>query len=150
MYFPDLEAYCYDVPAPLHDVVTVGWLSKDHEYARGDASAETLEAIEALIGSHQAHPMRGYHVCEFCGADPRTMPVRPGLALIGSAEIWVPSSDLKRIYAAPNLIHHYMSAHRYLPPQEFLDAVAAVHEHTKWDADRECEERLDAAWRANR
>jgi hypothetical protein len=147
MYFPDLEAYRYQTPAPLDDVVTVGWLSKDHEYPRGPSSAEMLEAVEALIGSHQAHQMRGYHVCEFCGADPRVMPVPEGLALIGSAEIWIPSPDLKRIYAAPNLIHHYMSAHAYLPPQEFLEAVAAVHEHEAWNADQECEERLDAAWR---
>src|SRR5262245_13308469 len=98
MYFPDLEAYRYNIPAPLHDVLTVGWLSKDHEYPRGHSSVETLEAIEALIGSHHAHQMRGYHVCEFCGADPRDMRVPPGLALIGSAEIWIPSPDRKRIY----------------------------------------------------
>jgi hypothetical protein len=150
MFFPDLEAYRYDIPVPLHDVVTVGWLSKEHAYARQDSGADTLEAIERLIGTHRANQMRGYHVCEFCGAEPRVAVSASGEhVLIGSAEIWIPSPDLKRIYAAPNLIHHYMSVHGYLPPQEFLDAVAAVHEHKGWNAERECEQRIDAAWRSS-
>lgn len=26
-------------------------------------------------------------------------------------------------YAAPTLVHHYVTWHNYLPPQEFIDAV---------------------------
>ncbi|WP_258037354.1 hypothetical protein [Streptomyces sp. SM14] len=26
---------------------------------------------------------------------------------------------------APDLVHHYVTAHRYLPPLEFIDAVTA-------------------------
>ncbi|MCX7805518.1 MAG: hypothetical protein N3A38_10060 [Planctomycetota bacterium] len=28
-----------------------------------------------------------------------------------------------KIYAAPTLIYHYVVAHKYRPPQEFIDAV---------------------------
>ena len=28
-----------------------------------------------------------------------------------------------RIYAAPNLIYHYVAVHHYSPPEEFVEAV---------------------------
>jgi hypothetical protein len=45
--------------------------------------------------------------------------------LLGSAEIRVPGKDGK-VYAAPNLIYHYIKDCGYLPPQEFIDAVALM------------------------
>ncbi len=42
--------------------------------------------------------------------------------LLGAAEIRV-LSRMGTVYAAPNLIYHYVSAHGYKPPEEFLDAA---------------------------
>jgi hypothetical protein len=42
----------------------------------------------------------------------------------GSAEIRVIGSD-SVIYAAPNLVFHYVRDHGYKPPQSFIDAVLA-------------------------
>lgn len=42
----------------------------------------------------------------------------------GGAEIRV-FSPTGKLYAAPNLIFHYVEAHDYLPPQEFMDALFA-------------------------
>jgi hypothetical protein len=42
----------------------------------------------------------------------------------GNGEIWVPGDDV--IYAAPVLIVHYIEEHGYLPPPQFLKAVAAL------------------------
>lgn len=42
--------------------------------------------------------------------------------LLGSAEIRVPSR-LGVVYAAPDMIYHYIKDHDYVPPQEFIDAV---------------------------
>ncbi|MGW0731163.1 DUF7919 family protein [Streptomyces sp. NPDC002851] len=39
-----------------------------------------------------------------------------------SAEILVGSGD-GRVYVAPNLVTHYIDAHSYQPPQEFIEAV---------------------------
>jgi hypothetical protein len=44
---------------------------------------------------------------------------------LGSAEIRVPGSG-GRIYAAPDLIYHYVEAHGYRPPDEFVEAVMAT------------------------
>lgn len=40
---------------------------------------------------------------------------------LGSAEIRVIGEH--NIYAAPDLLPHYMTAHRYMPPNEFLEAL---------------------------
>ena len=45
--------------------------------------------------------------------------------LLGSAEIRVFGQNGK-IYAAPNLIYHYMKDCGYLPPQEFLDELESM------------------------
>lgn len=147
MFFPDLEPYKYGVPAALPDVVTVGWLADDHDYPRGEISPRALATLERMLGTHSANQMRGFHVCELCGCDPAMITDPTGREiLIGSAEIWVPSPDLKRIYAAPNLIHHYVSVHHYRPPDEFLAALSAAHTHPDWNAEEECETRMDAAY----
>jgi hypothetical protein len=44
--------------------------------------------------------------------------------LLGSAEIRV-ISNTGVIYAAPNLIYHYVHAHSYAPPAGFVEAVLA-------------------------
>lgn len=57
---------------------------------------------------------RGFHTCEFCGGREKA---------VGNAEIRVPGEG--RMYAAPSLVHHYVVAHGYKPPEEFIAAVMA-------------------------
>jgi len=47
------------------------------------------------------------------------------LVLLGGAEIWIPDSS-QGYFAAPDLIIHYIEEHQYLPPREFLSALAIV------------------------
>lgn len=49
-------------------------------------------------------------------------PVGGGEMRLGSAEIVVKSSS-GQVFVAPNLIVHYIEAHSYLPPREFVEAV---------------------------
>jgi hypothetical protein len=58
---------------------------------------------------------RGRYECDFC-----TGKEKPG----SSAEVRVPGKN-GRVYAAPHMIHHYVVAHGYLPPEEFIQAVLA-------------------------
>ncbi|MEV0367320.1 hypothetical protein, partial [Nocardia fusca] len=71
----------------------------------------------------------GFHVCEFCPAPdpfdamPQTVYGDHSLNL-GSAEIRVPVPQTPRhMFAAPNLIIHYVIEHGYLPPDAFVAAV---------------------------
>jgi hypothetical protein len=51
----------------------------------------------------------GYHTCEFCGK------------AWGSGTFRVPAGD--RVFFVPEMIAHYVEAHRYVPPAEFTEAV---------------------------
>jgi hypothetical protein len=113
-YFADLTPYLYDGPEP--NVLNVGWLDARYAFHRGVTSPEFREALRRLVES----PMllhRGYHVCEFCPPDSRDHGGPPGNGQIrvrGRDGIW---------YAAPTMVHHYVVAHQYQPPPEFVDAV---------------------------
>jgi len=63
----------------------------------------------------------GFHECEFCS------PTGAEKLAMGTGELWVPGTgDL--IYVAPKLVAHYIEAHGYLPPQEFMEAVVAFQD----------------------
>jgi len=53
----------------------------------------------------------GIHECELCQFQPA----------YGKDNIFIPYQG--SIYVAPELIVHYIAAHRYKPPQVFVDAV---------------------------
>ena len=86
---------------------------------------------------------RGFHTCDLCQSVEAGIPT---IALgeermkVGSAEIRFFGDD-NRIYAAPNLIYHYVDAHAYLPPPEFVSAVV----HGLSPGSDEYFKRLDAA-----
>lgn len=120
-YFEDLSPYTYG-PEERGDTVNVGWLEKGHPYVTGETSQEFRDKLALLCG--QAGRRRrgtelihvitcGIHRCEFCspGGSP------PG----SSTEIRVRRGN--RVYAAPQLLHHYVIAHGYQPPSEFIAAV---------------------------
>jgi hypothetical protein len=71
----------------------------------------------------------GHHRCEFC---PSTGPWT--LANCSNSEIFVPAQGV--IYVAPAMILHYIEAHEYKPPDEFIDALAG------------CPRQLSDAWNA--
>jgi hypothetical protein len=109
MYFPDLSPYQY-VPLvlPEENRVNIGWLDSEHPFFASEPSLDLLKALIKLV----QHPVRivpGLHTCPFCRN------------AAGTGEIDVAGSDV--IYAAPTLIVHYVEAHRYRPPDEFVLAA---------------------------
>jgi hypothetical protein len=50
--------------------------------------------------------------------------LNPRPETMGNGEIRVQAPD-GQIYVAPALICHYIARHKYLPPKEFIEAVAA-------------------------
>jgi hypothetical protein len=140
-YIPDLSEYNYarsDFYRPV--AKAVGWLSREHKFETALPTDELLDLIWQYCKFAVAR-MRGFHICEFCptslwaahdpvsvlegqrGPDRLRCATRDGEDLVlGSAEIRVFGKD-GLIYAAPNLIYHYVSVHRYKPPDEFLEAL---------------------------
>jgi hypothetical protein len=115
-YFPDLTPYEYFLETD--PPVNVGWLDQAHSFQHGDAPEGFVEQLRVL-GQSPVKTTRGYHHCDFCGnLEGRFISDEE----LSDAEIRVRGAD-GTTYAAPCLILHYVTAHHYLPPQQFIDAV---------------------------
>jgi hypothetical protein len=117
MYIPDLQK------SADGKFVNIGWLSKEHEYPRGEVSSTFLNKLEKIC-DNPVMLHRGFHVCEFCKADRNDT---AKWAKIGNGHIKVNYRN-KYSFWAPTMIHHYISVHNYMPPQEFIDAVMELDE----------------------
>jgi len=132
-YFPDGSSYAYG-PESGEDrsrLVNVGWLSADHAYVRGEVPNDLTTKLARLC-RHGINRMRGFHVCEFCPEGPADRRGHMTFArdevgefLVGSAEIRVPESG-QRVFAALDMIIHYVTEHGYKPPDDFLRAPAEM------------------------
>jgi len=69
--------------------------------------------------------MRGWHICEFCHQIVEVLGPGGQSIILGDAEIRIKGNAAK-VYAAPNLVYHYVQAHRYRPPDEFLEALIGI------------------------
>lgn len=122
-YYPDLSSFTYTNDDP-ENTVNIGWLDKKHKFPRGKVSDEFLIKLWAF-SQIAVHQTRGFHYCPFCHQF-RFFPLciqRGAEALeLGSAQIRVFGNN-GLIYAAPDLLYHYIVKHRYQPPREFIQAV---------------------------
>ena len=103
----------------------VGWLEKGHTFEKRDSDPSFVKKLIKLY-RNRVNPTRGYHRCEFCLDPEFGLPVTVDNMTIklGGAEIHVLAQDNK-VFAAPDLIYHYVVEHSYAPPKEFIDAVLA-------------------------
>lgn len=129
-YFKDLSVYVYggkERPWPLQN--NVGWLGPGNPFP----TAKPNEALLDLIWKFckvRVNPARGIHICHLCLRREVHIPPfeshfhsRNGeKLLLGSAEIRS-FSNCGAIFAAPNLIYHYVAFHHYRPPDEFVDSL---------------------------
>jgi hypothetical protein len=114
-YFPDLSPYTY-FPAETPGTVNIGWLDRWHAFPTGKTSAKFRAKLERVC-QRRVNQTRGFHSCDFCRA-----PNKPH----SSAEMRAQGEN--RTYAAPSLVHHYVVAHDYKPPKEFIQAVLEFDE----------------------
>jgi hypothetical protein len=128
-HFPDLSPYTYlpETVPPSVTARTVGWLSPWRRWPRGAAPGPFTEALGDLVRDEPRARTRGAHRCGRCRASgPTGLPVEIGgrRVLLGSAEVRVIAASGDWLIA-PDLVYHYVTAHRYLPPEEFIEAVTA-------------------------
>ena|SRR6266446_5948418 len=133
-YFSDHSPYAYG-HGSHPGVVHVGWLDNTHPYPKGTVDARLIEKMK-LLASKPLQLYRGVHVCELCAEPPdlvkTTLPNRVMLDPNCSWARWVHQRSSNGeirvsgggvVFAAPVLIVHYVEAHSYLPPTQFLKAV---------------------------
>ena len=119
---------------PRYDRLAIGWLEDGHEFPTGDVPPRFVDALFEALDRPRVNVMRGFQTCFRCprqngmvGADHRGR-----TTLLGNAEIRVPAGP-STMYAAPNLIWHYVTAHAYAPPEPFITAVESYD--PSWAAD---------------
>jgi hypothetical protein len=110
-YYEDLTPYNYTHYCEKE--LNVGWLQKGQPFSVGKTPEIFLEQLKWFAEKpftifHSAEQ----HKCEFCDSQ----------ETFDSGEIRVVGAN-GVVYAAPKMIVHYIEAHGYLPPQEFVDAV---------------------------
>jgi len=123
-HFDDLTGYSYFQDGANAGTLNVGWLSGDCDFPQGSVTDRFLDRLW-LYCLNRVSQTRGFHPCELCSNPPRGPLVyeRNSQSLkLGTAEIRVFGTD-GRVYAAPDLIMHYICDHQYLPPEEFVEAV---------------------------
>ncbi|WP_441350949.1 DUF7919 family protein [Streptomyces sp. or3] len=99
-------------------VLNVGWLGRGKRYSKGVPPPSLTETLKRMTRTHRVQQTRGHHLCPWCAS--RLFPRHPE-GPQGSAEIRVMGNGVA--YAAPELVAHYVEAHGYLPPTEFMEAV---------------------------
>jgi hypothetical protein len=117
VYAPDLAPWGgYTGVAAL---TCVGWLSKHHPFQTGELAPAAITALRSFKNESVRFWIAcGVHRCEFCPpAGPWTVETT------SNWEILVPA--IGAIYVAPASILHYIEAHQYKPPDEFIDAFMA-------------------------
>lgn len=121
-YYEDLSTYSYLPDQP--EMLNVGWLDRSHEFATGSTPGEVVDELLRLAEDPK-NTLRGLHDCHFCDVEsPIRLPL-PGTnrsVALGTGEIHVASVD-GTVFAVPSLVVHYIMAHRYCPPDSFIDAV---------------------------
>jgi hypothetical protein len=130
LFFADLTPYEYGREEPRSNVLNVGWLSREHSFPTGGVSDAFINVLRRLVAS-PVNLYRGYHICEFC-PEPSEFLGPTGLRMIdppkdtmGNGEIRVVGSN-GLVYVAPALVAHYVEAHNYSPPAEFIRAVLSI------------------------
>jgi hypothetical protein len=116
-FFSDLSTASYVVEGD--HVRAVGWLAAGRPFESGEIAIELADRLAqyAARWGDSVDALRwpisaGFHTCEIC------------LRERGTGNFGVPAGRV--LYVCPAMIAHYVSAHRYRPPREFLEAMAAA------------------------
>ena len=125
MYYPDLFPYPNKDKAPVSGYLTlsVGWLVANQPYIRGEVPVGFVDRLWIFCCNAVLYTL-GYHGCPFCRGSPFGVVAQHGQEKrrLGSAEIRVLGMN-NIIYAAPDLIYHYVVNHHYRPPSKFIQSV---------------------------
>ena len=137
-YIADLAPFTY-LGRCETKALAIGWLESGHDFPTGEVHTDLVPALEWLF--HNAwEPIcaGGWHDCSVCGRQPGDGPLTREIegqrVLLGVKNLLVPAGDV--IYGAPSLIIHYIEAHEYAPPNEFVDALLGLErEDVAYDAE---------------
>jgi len=121
--FTDLTTYTYGAADSAEaSAQNIGWLASGVAFPKASPDPQFVARLWRFC-TISVGQTRGLHRCELCQSRDSNVPRRNDeQLLLGSAEIRVAGIQ-GRLFAAPNLIYHYVVSHSYSPPAEFVQAV---------------------------
>ena len=122
-YEPDLTDYQASSESRFsgRPLLNVGWMEPPYPMPAGNAPAGFAERLAAFCARDKLVNLTfGSQNCGFCKATFSDL-YRQFNSPLGNGEIRVLGDGVA--YAAPSMICHYVAAHSYLPPAEFVEAV---------------------------
>jgi len=123
-YFEDLTPYSYFFNESLFcglPVLNVGWQQFPHPLPVGETPSGFADRLFGFCARDKLVSLMGGHQdCYYCGAT-WAQQLKELHTPLGNGEIRVLGEQV--VYAAPSLIYHYVAAHGYCPPPEFVAAV---------------------------
>ena len=127
-HYRDLSKYRYFEALPAQKTLNIGWLKKRRflsilgfrSFRQGSLDQELIQIYKDR--SVKVNQTRGFYECEFCKS-PNTLDnfVEVFIRAKGSCEVHIKLGDI--VYAAPELIFHYIEEHNYLPPKTFVNEL---------------------------
>ena len=115
-HFDDLAACTYFHDPQLPPLLAVGWLEPGHDFPTGEVPADLLPRLIAIRRSEKMPLPYFYMGGVVCWCGDRRM--------FSKRNLFIPGNGV--VYASPEGILHYIAAHSYCPPAEFIEAVLAA------------------------
>ena len=111
--FRDLEPMTYFGERCASVLRAIGWLDREIPFRRGASDGAVFQRLAELFEDpFQPFVAGGGHACNVCQFRAERS---------GSSNLFVPGEGF--LFVCPELIIHYINAHEYCPPTEFVDAL---------------------------
>ena len=123
-YFEDLSVYNYSNRWTYKKMLNIGWLGRGIDYTSGMVEQNFIDRLW-LFCLTPVSQTRGFYECHLCSnpaIGPLVFEYNSQKIKLGRSEIRVIGKN-GIVYAAPDLIMHYVCDHHYQPPIEFIEAV---------------------------
>lgn len=114
MWYEDLAECDYFGEEYSKILTAVGWLENENPFSTGTVPKDVYSKLCEFSKKPWTFAVfMGPHECDLCQFGNE----------FGIDNIFIPHNG--KIYVCPALITHYINAHHYLPPNEFIEAVLA-------------------------
>src|SRR5688572_5505169 len=112
-WFEDNSPCDYFGAEPASVLRAVGWLERGKPFSIGTVNRRIYEKLTELCKDPwEPIACAGSHACDLCQFAPEAH---------GAKNVFIPATGF--LYVCPELILHFINAHKYAPPQEFCEAV---------------------------
>lgn len=116
MWYEDLIDCDYFGEEYAEILTAIGWLENGKTFSTGKVPQDVFFKLSEFKQTFwDFATFRGYHYCDLCKYQ-FELEIKGG-----NSNIFIPHNG--KIYVYPSLITHYINAHFYLSPREFVEAV---------------------------